>query len=83
MKKPFAWVSQGALGISFARPWGSSLPSSRLNDRKLGLVLVVQRSGKVRGLAGCAVCPQGFLDARSVLPSTFSLGYYTALSPAK
>jgi len=54
MKKPFAWVSQVALGTSFARPGAlDCLPhTTRLNDRRLGSALVVQRSGKVRGSSG-------------------------------
>ena len=49
MKKPFAW---GLAGCARDRPcasWVSRSPTSRLNDRRLGLALVVQRSGKVRG----------------------------------
>ena len=52
MKKPFAWVSQGELVTSLARPGAPYFPTSRLNDRRFGLAFVVQRSGKVRGSAG-------------------------------
>jgi len=48
-------VRVGLTGFSRNQPcasWGSSkLPTSRLNRRRLGLALVVQRSAKARGSA--------------------------------
>jgi len=53
MKEPCAWV-----GTSLARPGAPDCLSrgSRSNDRRSGLALVVQRSGKVRGSAGRDHC---------------------------
>jgi len=48
-------VRVGLTGCARDQPcasWGSRLPTSKLNDRRLGLTLVVQRSAKVRGSAG-------------------------------
>ena len=39
IKIPLAWVSQGALGTSYAF-WGSRFPTSMLNDRRMGFALV-------------------------------------------
>ena len=51
MKKPFAWGLAGCARDQPCASWVSKLPTSRLNDRRLGLALVVQRSGQVRGSA--------------------------------
>jgi hypothetical protein len=48
-------VRVGLTGCARDQPcasWGSRLPASRFNDRRLGLALVVKRSGKARGSAG-------------------------------
>ena len=45
MKKPFAWVSKGALGTKL-RVLVLKIAYLEVNDRKWGLALVVQRSGK-------------------------------------
>ena len=51
MKKPFAWGLAGCARDQPCASWVSRSPTSRLNDRRLGLALVVQRSGQVRGSA--------------------------------
>ena len=59
MKKPFAWGLAGCARDQPCASWVSRSPTSRLNDRRLGLALVVQRSGQVRGSAHARVSRAG------------------------